>query len=233
MISHSHKCIFIHIPRTAGISIEKKFLSLLGLDYKDRLPLLLGPNKQPGIGPPRLAHLSLNELTKYHYISDEIAHNYFKFSFVRHPIDRLLSIYKYMNYIFLCSFDTFVAKALPRLIKSHWFFRSQTWFLENSEGFIDIDFIGRFESLAEDFEKVCNILKIKDTKLAHHNKSMTKLSYIRKTYRRFRLIKNDPKAIKLVSINFKTNKSKTEVSNESKKIIKRLYGRDFKTFNYL
>ncbi len=33
MISHQHKCILVHVPKTAGQSIEHVFLDLHGLTW--------------------------------------------------------------------------------------------------------------------------------------------------------------------------------------------------------
>ena len=54
VISHEHRCVFVHIPKCAGQSIETVFLEDLGLDWSNRSILLLRPNECPDIGPPRL-----------------------------------------------------------------------------------------------------------------------------------------------------------------------------------
>jgi len=95
-----------------------------------------------------------------------------------------------------------------------------------------MDFVGRFENIDEDFEKICNILKIKDTKLFHHNKNIIELSLIRKIYRILKLTKDDPKAVNLLFFRHKATKGETIISNKSKEIIRRLYNADFKSFHY-
>lgn len=74
------KCIFIHIPKTAGTSIEQ-FLKENG---KNEIEYLGVRNNRS------LQHLTAFELSR------EIPHifkSYYKFSFVRNPYDRLLSVY--------------------------------------------------------------------------------------------------------------------------------------------
>ena len=95
MISHKHKCIFVHIPKVAGQSIEHVFLSIHGLSWANRGPLLLRPNSNPQAGPARLAHLTAHEYVKCSHLSEELFNSYFKFSFVRNPWDRLLSEFKW------------------------------------------------------------------------------------------------------------------------------------------
>ena len=91
MISIKHKIIFIHIPKCAGQSIENIFLRDLGLNWKERHPLLLRPRKANEKGPERLAHLYAEEYFKLGYIPKEKYDKFFKFSIVRNPVDRILS----------------------------------------------------------------------------------------------------------------------------------------------
>lgn len=72
MISHKFKCIFIHIPRTGGSSIEKM---LVGRNW-------WGVDK-------RTKHLTASQAKSiYRPFWDD----YFKFSFVRNPYDRAASL---------------------------------------------------------------------------------------------------------------------------------------------
>ena len=73
------KCIFIHIPKTAGTSIEQ-FLK----DNKNEIEYLGVRNNRS------LQHLTALELSKEIPYVFKI---YYKFSFVRNPYDRLLSVY--------------------------------------------------------------------------------------------------------------------------------------------
>ena len=91
MISIKHKIIFIHIPKCAGQSIENIFLRDLGLSWKERHPLLLRPRKANEKGPERLAHLYAEEYFKFGYIPKEKYDNFYKFSIIRNPVDRILS----------------------------------------------------------------------------------------------------------------------------------------------
>ena len=53
MLSHQDKCLFVHIPKAAGQSVESIFVQRSGLTWQTRDALLLRPNKEPEQGPPR------------------------------------------------------------------------------------------------------------------------------------------------------------------------------------
>ena len=97
MISIKHKIIFIHIPKCAGQSIENIFLRDLGLSWKERHPLLLRPRRAKEKGPERLAHLYAEEYFKFGYIPKEKYDEFFKFSIIRNPVDRILSEINFQN----------------------------------------------------------------------------------------------------------------------------------------
>lgn len=88
----------MHIPKCGGQSIETAFLDDLGLSWRTRAPLLLRPNKKYELGPPRLAHLLAREYIKFKYVSTEQFYQYYKFSIVRCPVARVISMYNYLGY---------------------------------------------------------------------------------------------------------------------------------------
>ena len=84
MISHKHKFIFIHIPKTAGTSIEQAL--------RDETCQLLPGEWAAGRGlHAPLNHLTLQELVDYGILTPAQLKSYFKFCFVRNPWDRLIS----------------------------------------------------------------------------------------------------------------------------------------------
>jgi len=77
MISHRHKFIFVHTQRTGGTSIEAAFRAKPGVWHPE------DPRDEH-------AHLSVREYREL--FPTEFA-SYFKFSFVRNPWDRIVSLY--------------------------------------------------------------------------------------------------------------------------------------------
>ena len=177
MISHHHKCVFIHIPKNAGQSIEHVFLDLLGLTYETRAPLLMRPNDRPELGPPRLAHLKWHEYVGCKYMTQEQFDSYFKFAIVRNPWDRAVSIYKYYRFQKTCSFADFVTRHLSDWMwqERHWFVGPQSDFICDAEGRLRVDFLGRFESLHGDFQQVCGKIGLPPIDVPHVNLSVSRI----------------------------------------------------------
>ena len=173
MISHQNKCIFVHIPKNAGQSTERVFLELAGLDWKRRAPLLLCNNKNPEIGPPRLGHLHAADYVRYSYISEELFKAYCKFTFVRDPFSRAVSMYRYLGYHPRRTFEQFVERDLagPLWKKMYWFVGPQVDYVYDKEGACLVDIIGRFETLQEDFNKVCERIGLDPITVPHVNSS--------------------------------------------------------------
>ena len=152
MISHKYKCIFIHIPRTGGSSIE---LAIKGRVW--------------WTGNLQEKHMSASETRKYY--GEKIWNNYFKFSFVRNPWDRIISLWKSQLYTKKCSLYNFLLNFRPA---EHEYFSSNYCDILNEE----LDFIGYFENLQNDFEKICNQINLNKMKLPHFNQTKRKPYYI-------------------------------------------------------
>lgn len=180
MISHHHKAIFVHIPKCGGQSIEIAFLNDLGLSWKTRAPLLLRQNNNPNIGPPILAHLVARDYTKYHYISQELFLQYYKFALVRHPVDRLISIFNYLNLKTATgskvSWDNFLYKIVPRkLEEKNYFFLPQTEYCLNEDGEVLLDDIFQLKQMEANIPKIRASSGLK-SEVPHINKSFKTIS---------------------------------------------------------
>lgn len=183
MICHQYRCLFVHIPKTAGQSIEAYFMQHLKLPESERDALLLSKNSDPRLGPPRLSHLKASEYLSGGHITPELFQAYYKFSFVRNPWDRLVSFYKYRGHAHRYDFKTFVFRHMPKpsWTNDYCHVTPQYDFLYQ-DGRCQVDFVGRFENLQADFDRVCEAVGLPQGKLPHANKSLqrhTVLSVLR------------------------------------------------------
>ena len=230
MISHDYKCIFIHIPKAAGQSIENVFLTSLGLDWNNREKLLLKSNTDPDKGPPRLAHLTAEEYVRCNYISSELFDSYFKFTFVRNPWARIVSEYKY-RYSKQYDFNTFLYEKFPQVgddcyekfTAKYRHIIPQYDFLFDRNGKQLVDFIGRFENIQEDFNLICQKTNIPQQILPHKNKSSASLSekIINKIKPDFFKVKTQKKI-----------KYTEYYDQKSRNYVAKLYNKDIETFKY-
>lgn len=183
-VSDKFHCLFIHIPKTGGTSIETA-LQMRGDRLREHRNLLYGPIQSRWIRRknPRtryLQHLTFEEVRK---IAPEVsAGGYFSFAFVRNPWDRMVSLYNNLDGNLVrtakgeglelqgLSFAEFLERTKDRF---HAHLRPQCEFICAKGGSPQVDFLGRFESLEEDFDKICHHLGV-NVHLPWHNKAAGK-----------------------------------------------------------
>lgn len=222
MISHKHKCIFIHIPKCAGTSIETalghfdNYTGRGGQDHRS-IRMLEKPILTPALFTDSENFFELSRRVRQQFknvknqlnketVSTEQYRNYFKFSFVRNPWDRAFSWYKnvmrdqvHKNSLGIeadISFKDFLYK-----FSGTGMLRPQTYWLKSFDGKLHLDFIGKFEQLEEDFETVKEALGIPAINLPHKIKG--KKTEIRDLY-----------------------------DDESIAIVSRVYAEEIELFNY-
>lgn len=161
-----YRCIYYHIPKTAGLSVCQGLFGHHG----------------PGHIDARTYRLIFG---RAHF------EKYFRFTFVRNPWDRLVSAYHFLQAGGLDredrawakrhlgpypDFPTFVRRGLtPSLARSSIHLRPQVDWLTVGDDFA-VDFVGRFEHLNRDFAHVADTLGI-DAALPHVNRSRRDRDY--------------------------------------------------------
>ena len=176
--------IFIWIPKNAGSSIANDVLvKQLGFEKRKY------PGEYDTFGHNNnvtFTHVSIKHLLAAGYLNQDFYDNSFKFCFCRDPYDRLVSAWKYHRDVekkITYSFEDYVnhiseridtSEGLPHiglhnqpgLIHAN---RQTDWI---SEG---VDFIGRFENLQNDFNKICDIIGAPSIQLRKTNPTQHKL----------------------------------------------------------
>jgi hypothetical protein len=153
MISLIHKTIFVHIPKCAGQSVESTFLKDIAPDlehhsHRHQLGCFEKPPSWATAYPSRLAHLTAAQYISLAFVSQSQWSSYFKFSIVRDPIERVLSMWRY-NLFDQLSFDSFVSDHLATLSINDQTYRSQSYYLlDTTTGACLVDYIVPFADLA-------------------------------------------------------------------------------------
>lgn len=187
------RAVYVHVPKVAGKSICDLFFN--------------GEN---------LGHMSY---AWYERIAPDLCDRFFTFSFVRNPWDRLVSAYHYLLAGGAQKRDGALAKELSRFknfdefanqwldedkLQHHIHFVPQVEFLKNTDGAIGLDFIGRFESLNSDVERVCSHLDSRDL---------------------------NPRELKKVNVSCRDD-YRRYYSEKSREVVADLYGADISKFGY-
>lgn len=174
MISHERKCIFIHIPKCGGGSIE----NLVWGWPRRKSDLWMGfisehHNKYQTGG---LQHLLGTQIRQE--FGNDVFSAYFKFAMVRNPWDKLFSQYHYMKqrpdlrkFIGMDEYDSF--KRYLQLIqkRNHVQWEHQSRFICDDNGELIVDFLGRFENFASDVGVILDRLGISCGALPHVNRT--------------------------------------------------------------
>ena len=225
MICRDYNCLFVHIPKTGGQSIEQFFMNLLHLDWdKDRTTLHLQRNDDKAHGTEKLAHLSAAEYVDCGYVSRQEFSEFFKFSFVRNPWSRILSEYRYRNYFHHLSFRDFVLNKMPKpgWNDKHRHVMPQYDMLYDQQGNLLVDFVGRFETLQQDFDRVCEHLGITDSLLPHRNRSDKKSRDLKRKIRNYLFMNGENQ-----------RRGVTEFyDDETRAAVAEYYSRDITTFGF-
>jgi hypothetical protein len=184
IVSHRHRFIFLKTRKTAGTSIEVALSRLCG-DRDIITPI--SPEDEAvrgemGYRGPQNIHVPLlryrkrqwrklivdhRRATFYNHIpaleakaflGDDVWRQYFKFCFDRNPWDRIVSAYHWMRYQSgnnELTFDDFLKQQGPHILSNYGIY--------SIDSQVAVDFVGRYETLVDDFRKALTHIGITET----------------------------------------------------------------------
>jgi len=171
MISLQKRFLFVHIPKTAGNSIQ----SVLRDYSEDQLVALRKEQdgiERFGLRNPKYKvkkHSTLNEYRDA--LGDEQFRNLFKFTCVRNPWDRMVSYY----FTPTQNPETWNPKKFREIISKAVSVPEYLRLDDREEDpFANVNYIMRFENLADDFGAVCKAIGISSPTLPQYNRSSRK-----------------------------------------------------------
>ena len=168
MISLQKRFLFVHIPKTAGNSIQ----SVLRDYSEDELVALRSEQdgvERFGLRNSKYKIKKHSTLVEYREVlGNEQFRSLYKFACVRNPWDRMVSYY----FTPTQSPETWNRKKFRGIISQA---VSVADYLRLGPGeedpFANVDYVMRFENLADDFPTVCAALDISPTTLPQYNRS--------------------------------------------------------------
>ena len=214
MVINDLKCIFVHIPKTAGSSIERVLYpplsrKSLAISAMSDTNLFAGWNEEHKFWMHHATMQQINDL----YEKD--VSEYLKFSFVRNPYERAVSDWKFLRgnsnkrwrsktFLKYLNCDGHFKRMLSgeknkstRIDHIH----RQCDFLYDKNGNLLVDFIGKFENLQTDFDIICDKIGVSRQELPHEKK--TKHMHYTEYY-----------------------------NNETKQLVEKKYAKDIEYFGY-
>ncbi len=180
LISDSHRFIFVHTRKAAGSSIRDtlKPLSIhkptdIISKLKSRVLHVEGDYHKYAFRQ----HSDINVAKKI--IPKELFDSYFKFAFVRNPWKRLVSEFEFIKRrpdhgrhkkVMRMTYNEYI-KYQAKRYDAH-----QINMLADKNGKLQMNFIGKFENLQEDWNFICDKIGVKNKELTHRKKA-SKVNY--------------------------------------------------------
>ncbi|NOQ92935.1 MAG: hypothetical protein GQ552_09510 [Flavobacteriaceae bacterium] len=180
LISDSHKFIFVHTRKAAGSSIRNTLEPFSIKKPTDILSKVKSRVLQIEGNYHKYAFRQHSDImTAKKIMPKELFDSYFKFAFVRNPWKRLVSEFEFIKRkpnhgrhkkVMKMTFNDYIKYQAQR------FDAHQINMLADKNGELQMDFIGKFENLQENWNFICNKLNIQNKELTHRKKA-TKVDY--------------------------------------------------------
>ena len=169
MISFQKRFLFVHIPKTAGNSIQ----SVLRDYSEDQLVALRKEQdgvERFGLRNPRYKIKKHSTLAEYRAaLGEGDFGNLYKFTCVLNPWDRMVSYYFTPTQVAEAWDKKKFRRTILSAVSVGDYLRLEK---DEKDPFVNVDYVMRFESLADDFRKVCTALDVSPVTLPRYNRSM-------------------------------------------------------------
>jgi len=158
MIDHTRRCIFVHCQKCGGESVE---LAIKGVADK-------GYGGDAYEGSPQKHFSARQYISSY---GQDTWDNYFTFSFVRNPWDRVISWIRYRDKRRNLYGGELTAQIIKRELSRPQMYKKTYAMLLGFDNKVHMDFVGRFEANRQDFDVICDMIGIPRQKVPHENKT--------------------------------------------------------------
>ncbi len=234
MHCYKHNLIFIHIPKTAGTSVEWHLLKKLGYNHYQLRGLILGPNLRPWKGPPSKGHLRARDYVSKGWITQQQWDQNTKFTLVRNPYSKLVSAYNGRHASFryrlfnkkskYWSFRDFVLNYFPNILENNYLGSHDNYYhvIPQSDYIVDeddnlmVDKIIKLENITSELPAFCQSIGLEIGLPAQQHVSLYK----------------DPLTGKPIPEGSERPKTKDYYDQETIDFVREYYKRDFALLSY-
>lgn len=174
IISHRHRYIFFAIPKTGTHSVRQALRAQMGPDDLEQVGLFEQKRFPfPEFANIRHGHIATRQIRPV--LGDEVFSAYTKFAFVRNPFERFVSYCAFMaretNY-----FETQPLQYMKWVMREqkpfdHLLFQPQHGMVTDAEGRLELDFVGRNETMQASYDAICDRLGLASAELGRMNAS--------------------------------------------------------------
>lgn len=193
LLNHKYNFLYVHIAKTGGTSIRSV---LNKLRWRDPMYYLMFPGHKIS---NLTGHVTASKFPRHagviaakEMLPDEFFNELYKFAFVRNPWDLQVSSYHHIQrerpelLAGIKDFNEFIEykfdPARPYIFHFDIATKLQTDHLIDLKGNIIVDFLGRYETLHDDFEVIKKELGLKDVSIPHKRKANDRKKDYREYY---------------------------------------------------